>query len=60
MELTELRQKSSAELSDVLAAKRERLVELRLSARQKKLKNVREIPTVKKDIARVLTLIHQV
>lgn len=60
MKASELRQKSKGELADILGQKQERLAEVRRMAHQKKIKNVREIPAVKRDIARVLTLMRQI
>lgn len=56
MEITELRQKSPAELTELLAAHKTRIDELRFLLRQKKVKNVKEQAARKKDIARILTL----
>ena len=56
MKITELRQKSLAELAEILAAHKTRIDELGFLFRQKKVKNVKEQAALKKDIARILTL----
>jgi ribosomal protein L29 len=56
MKITELRQKSAAELVQLLNAHRVRIDELHFLLRQKKVKNVKETASLKKDIARILTL----
>jgi len=53
----ELKQKPRGELEQLLAEKRERRDELRFLIRQKKAKNVRELPALRKDIARILTIL---
>lgn len=55
----ELRQKSKSNLEKLLKEKREHLRDLRLGLASGKIKNVREIKEVKKDIARILTLLKQ-
>jgi large subunit ribosomal protein L29 len=57
MEITELRQKSKAELQKILQDNRERLRQLRFDLAAGKVKNVREIRKIKKDIARILTIL---
>lgn len=52
----ELRQKSKEELSALVHESRERVDTLRFLLRQKKVKNVKELAHLKKDIARILTL----
>ncbi|OGZ33825.1 MAG: 50S ribosomal protein L29 [Candidatus Portnoybacteria bacterium RIFCSPLOWO2_12_FULL_39_9] len=56
MKIKELHQKSEKELKDLLAEKQERLGRIKFDLVSKKLKNIREIREVKKDIARILTL----
>ena len=51
----ELRQKSKEELGILVREKRERADTLRFLLRQKKVKNVKELAQIKKDIARILT-----
>jgi len=56
MKALELKQKPKEELLELLQEKRKRLEELRFLSSQGKVKNVKEIAAVKKDIARILTL----
>ena len=55
MKPTEIKQKSQSELQKILAEKREKLRQLRFGLASGKVKNVREIRQIKKDIARILT-----
>lgn len=57
MELNELRQKSKTELQKMLQDSRERLRQLRFDLAAGKVKNVREVRKIKKEIARILTLL---
>lgn len=57
MKMKELRGKSSEELTALLAEKRGRLAELGFLAAQRKVKNVRERSVIRKDAARILTLL---
>lgn len=57
MKITELRQKSKSELQKLLQDSRERLRQLRFDLASGKVKNVREIRELKKDIARILTIL---
>lgn len=57
MKITELSQKPKNELQALLSEKRERLRQLRFNISSGKVKNVREIRIIKKDIARILTLL---
>jgi large subunit ribosomal protein L29 len=59
MKITELRQKSLSELQKLLIESRERLRELRFDLAAGKVKNIREIRKVKRNIARILTLLNQ-
>jgi len=59
MKASDLRQKSKQELKDLLREKRARVDELRWQLAQKKMKNVKELSVVKKDIARILTLLRE-
>lgn len=54
----ELIQKSEKELRKLLAEKRERLRTLRFDLASGKVKNVREIRAIRKDIARMFTLLN--
>jgi ribosomal protein L29 len=57
MNLAELRQKSKEELKKILGDNREKLRQLRFNLSAGKVKNVREIHSVKKEIAQILTLL---
>ncbi len=57
MKLAELRQKSEAELKKVLEDDREKLRQLRFDLIAGKVKNVREIRKIKKEISQLLTLL---
>jgi len=57
MKTSEVRQKSRAELQKLLQDNRERLRQLRFDLAAGKVKNVREIRHLKKDIARILTIL---
>lgn len=58
MEISELRQKTKEELQKLLVDSREHLRNLKFDLASGKVKNVREIRNIKKDIARILTIIH--
>ncbi|MBI2122162.1 MAG: 50S ribosomal protein L29 [Candidatus Sungbacteria bacterium] len=58
MKIAELRQKTKEELQELLHEKCARIDELRPLLHQKKVKNVKELSRVKKDIARIMTLLH--
>lgn len=55
MKFTELKEKTNTELVELLKEKSGRVDELRFLLRQKKVKNVKELAAIKKDIARILT-----
>ncbi len=57
MKLAELRRKSKDELKKILQDDREKLRQLRFDLSAGKVKNVREIRHIKKEIAQVLTLL---
>ena len=59
MKIAELRKKSQEELRGLLREKRIRADELQFLLRQKKVKNVKELAGLKKDIARALTLLRE-
>jgi len=59
MKMNELRQKSREELAALLIQKRERIAALRFLLRQKKTKNVKEAAVLRKDAARILTLLRE-
>jgi len=56
MKISEIRQKTKKELESMLLERREHLRNLRFDLASGKVKNVREIREVKKEIARILTL----
>ncbi len=60
MKLVELKQKNKEELKKLLQEDRERLRQLRFDLSAGKVKNVREIRNLKKEIARILTLLKKV
>lgn len=57
MNMNELRQKSKEELIGLMREKRSRIDDLHFLLRMSKVKNVKEIAALKKDIARVQTVI---
>ena len=57
MKLNELRLKSKAELKKILEDNREKLRQLHFDLSAGKIKNVREIRRIKKEIAQILTLL---
>lgn len=57
MKIRELKQKPKEELQKILIENREHLRVLRFNLLSGKVKNVREIRGIKKDIARILTLL---
>ncbi len=59
MKIKETRQKNRPELTKELVEKRKKLRELRFKAALKQIKNHREIPFLKKDIARILTVLKE-
>lgn len=59
MKASEFRQKSKEELKSLLQEKKARVEELRVRLTQKKIKNAHELGQEKKDIARILTILHQ-
>jgi large subunit ribosomal protein L29 len=59
MKAKELRQKSYNELEKMLQEKMKKLYQLKSDLVAGKVKNVREIRMVKKDIARILTILNE-
>ena len=57
MKIKELRQKSEKELQKILQQKKEKIRSFRFSLASGTVKNVREIRELKKDIARILTIL---
>jgi len=56
MKISELRQKPKQELEALLREDREKLRQLRFDLAAGKVKNVREVRRIKKEIARLLTI----
>jgi large subunit ribosomal protein L29 len=59
MKLKELRQRSKLELEKILRESREKLRQLRFDLSSGKVKNVREIRQLRREIAQVLTVLRQ-
>ncbi len=57
MKLEELRKKTKEEMLKILQDDREKLRQLRFGLAAGKVKNVREIRKIKKEISRILTLL---
>jgi len=58
MTAKELKQKTETELQKLLQDSREKLRTIRFNLASAKVKNVREIPQLRKDIARILTVLN--
>lgn len=56
MKIKELRQKTEKELRNLLNENRNKLGQLRFDLASKKLKNVREVRGLRRDIAKILTI----
>lgn len=59
MTAKELRQKTKADLKNILKQKEEKLSQFSFDLASGKVKNIREIRETKKDIARIMTIINQ-
>ena len=59
MDIKEIKNMSQEQLTQSLEEARKKLDELKFKAAQKQLKNVREIRILKKDIARIMTVLKQ-
>lgn len=59
MKIKELREKTSEELGKMLTEKKEAARGLRFAIASKQIKNNREFRNIKKDIAKIMTLINQ-
>ncbi len=57
MKIQEIKKKSKSELQDLLFKKREELRKFNFSIRSGKIKNIKSISEIKKDIARILTVL---
>ncbi|MBI5045655.1 MAG: 50S ribosomal protein L29 [Candidatus Niyogibacteria bacterium] len=58
MKIKELRQKSEAELQNLLDKSRDRLIQFKFNVSLGKEKNVKEARTLRRDIARIFTLLN--
>jgi len=59
MKIEEIRQKSKPELKNLLEDLKEKIRTLRFDLATGKVKNVKEIREIKKDIARILTILKE-
>jgi large subunit ribosomal protein L29 len=59
MKISELKERPKEELQKILQENQEKLRQLRFDLSSGKVKNVREIRKIKKDIARILTLLKE-
>lgn len=59
MKIKELRQKTAKELKELLKGDRHRLGQLKFDLAAKKLKNIRQIRELRKEIAKILTLLNE-
>lgn len=59
IDVTELQQKSEEDVQSLLRDKRALLRSLRFQAHEKQLKQVHQVAEVRKDIARLLTVLRQ-
>ncbi len=59
MKLKELKQKTDKELNDLFWENRKKLGEIKFASSTKKLKNVKEIRELKREIARIITILRE-
>ena len=59
MKIKELRQKTDKELKELLQEDKLKLGQFKFDLASKKIKNVREIRDLRRDIARILTLLNK-
>lgn len=59
MKVKELREKSAKELEEILIEKRKNLEKIKLDLVLGKLKNYKQLGQIKKDIARILTILKE-
>jgi len=57
MRIQELRQKSKPEIETLLREDREKLRQMRFDLASGKIKNISEIRKIKKDVARIMTIL---
>lgn len=59
MDIKEIKNKPISELNQLLGELRQKLDELKFKVSQNQLKNIREVRVIKKDIAKVMTVLGQ-
>ena len=59
MKVKELRQKSEKELNDLLNERKHKLGQLKFDLASKKLKNIKQIMELRRDVARVKTILKE-
>jgi len=59
MKIREIQRKSKKELQDILTTSRDKLRELRFNLASGKVKNIKEIHQIRRDIARILTILRE-
>jgi large subunit ribosomal protein L29 len=59
MKASELRKKDKKELEKIVQESRKKLSDLRFKFSSNKLKNTKEIDNIKKDVARILTILKE-
>ncbi len=57
IKMKDLKNKGGAELTELLSEEREKLLTLKMRARESKVKNVKEAKEIRKNIARMLTIL---
>mgnify|MGYP003394871578 CR=1 FL=1 len=57
IKIKDLKNKGVAELREILSEEREKLLTLKMRARESKVKNVKEVREIRKNIARMLTIL---
>lgn len=59
MNIKDFKNKTKEEIQEILDIKREKIRDLRFKDSNKQLKNVREIRSLRKDVAQILTFVNQ-
>ncbi len=59
MKIKDLHQKTEKELNELLIESRYKLGKLKFDLSSKKIKNIREIRDLRRDVARILTILNQ-
>ena len=57
LKIKDLKNKGGSELRELLSEEREKLLTLKMRARESKVKNVKEAKEIRKNIARMLTIL---